>query len=199
LTDIVFNKDYWDSRYQDQQIGWDLGEVSPPLKAYFDSILDRSLAILIPGCGNSYEADYLLSKGFNNITLIDISPTLVHQLQEKHKRNTSIKIIEIDFFEHQGAYDLVIEQTFFCALHPSLREKYRDKMFELINANGLIVGLLFATHFQNPGPPFGGDIDEYKQCFSKKFNIIRMEPCYNSFPKRQGNELFVKFKKTQFF
>jgi methyl halide transferase len=195
LIEHVFNKEYWDARYQDHHIGWDLGEVSPPLKAYFDTLKDTSLAILIPGCGNSYEADYLLKQGFKNITLIDISPTLVNQLQEKHKGNSSIKIIEGDFFEHNGQYDLIIEQTFYCALHPSLRVKYVHQMNDLLKPDGLLVGLLFATHFQTPGPPFGGTTEEYKSCFNKLFEMLTIEPCYNSFQKRKGNELFVKFKK----
>jgi SAM-dependent methyltransferase len=194
LTDTPFNKDYWDTRYQDHQIGWDLGEVSPPLKAYFDTIENKSISILIPGCGNSYEADYLLSLGFTNVTLIDISPTLVNQLQQKHQGNAAIKIIEGDFFEHQAQYDLIVEQTFYCALHPSLRQKYVNKMSELLKSDGLLVGLLFASHFQTPGPPFGGTMPEYKDCFADEFEVLTMEPCYNSFQKRQGNELFIKLK-----
>lgn len=194
MTDTPFNKAYWDSRYQDHQIGWDLGEVSPPLKAYFDTLENKSISILIPGCGNSYEADYLLNLGFTNVTLIDISPTLVQQLQEKHKGNSSIKIVEGDFFEHKAQYDLIIEQTFYCALHPSLREKYVNKMSDLLKPDGLIVGLLFASHFQTPGPPFGGTKEEYELCFNEQFEVLKMEPCYNSFQKRQGNELFIKLK-----
>jgi hypothetical protein len=45
------------------ETGWDLGQVSPPLKAYIDQLTDKNLRILIPGCGNSYEAEYLLEKG----------------------------------------------------------------------------------------------------------------------------------------
>ena len=149
MTDTPFNKDYWDTRYQDHQIGWDLGEVSPPLKAYFDTIENKSISVLIPGCGNSYEADYLLSLGFTNVTLIDISPTLVNQLQQKHQGNAAINIIEGDFFEHQAQYDLIVEQTFYCALHPSLRQNYDNKMSELLKSDGLLVGLLtiFAVFF----------------------------------------------------
>lgn len=33
---------YWDQRYQNKQTGWDLGAISPPLKAYFDQWSDTS-------------------------------------------------------------------------------------------------------------------------------------------------------------
>ena len=39
----------WDHRYLKNAIGWDLGEVSPPLKNYFDQLEDKELKILIPG------------------------------------------------------------------------------------------------------------------------------------------------------
>jgi 16S rRNA A1518/A1519 N6-dimethyltransferase RsmA/KsgA/DIM1 with predicted DNA glycosylase/AP lyase activity len=52
---------------------------------------------LIPGCGNTYEAEYLLQEGFTNITVIDIAPTLVESLKQKFADNSSIKIIQADF------------------------------------------------------------------------------------------------------
>jgi hypothetical protein len=37
-------------------------------------------------------------------------------------------------------------------------------------------------------------MQEYKDCFAEQLEILTMEPCYNSFQKRQGNELFIKLK-----
>ena len=132
MENRALNKEFWNQRYVDNNAGWDLGEVSPPLKEYIDTLTNKSLRILIPGCGNSYEADYLLQKGFTNITIIDIAPDLVQRLKEKHKENSNIKILLGDFFEHASQYDLILEQTFFCALDPALRKKYVSKMHELL-------------------------------------------------------------------
>ena len=60
------NPDYWTQRYQENQTGWDLGQVSPPLQAYFDQLENKNLRILIPGCGRGYEGIYLLEKGFQH-------------------------------------------------------------------------------------------------------------------------------------
>lgn len=54
---------YWNTRYQTNDIGWDIGSVSPPIKAYIDQLTNKQLRILIPGCGNTYEAEYLLQQG----------------------------------------------------------------------------------------------------------------------------------------
>ena len=41
--------EFWENRYRNQETGWDLGTVSPPLKAYIDQLEDKDVAILIPG------------------------------------------------------------------------------------------------------------------------------------------------------
>ena len=78
-----FNENYWNNRYLQQQTGWDLQQASLPLKKYIDQLVDKTISILIPGCGNAHEAAYLAQNGFTNITLIDIAPALVATLQQK--------------------------------------------------------------------------------------------------------------------
>lgn len=188
-------QDFWNNQYIAQSTGWDLGQVSPPLKAYIDQITDKNLKILIPGCGNSYEAEYLLEQGFNNVNLIDIAPELVDRLKTKFKSKPQINIILGDFFEHEGEYDLILEQTFFCALDPILRKNYVQKMADLLKNGGKIAGLLFSRIFEIAGPPFGGTIEEYQELFKEKFDFKVFDSCYNSFEKRSGNELFVVLVK----
>jgi SAM-dependent methyltransferase len=185
---------YWDNRYKDNEIGWDLGEASPPIKSYFDKITQKQASILIPGCGNTYEAEYLLSIGFTNITVIDIAPTLVSRLKKKFKNITSIKVLLGDFFELQGNYDYIIEQTFFCALAPSLRQKYRNKVHKLLTPGGILIGLLFNKQFEN-SPPFGGTDREYRELFATHFNFLAFESCKNSIAPRANTELFIELQK----
>lgn len=187
----TLNKTFWDTRYQNNETGWDLGMVSDPLKTYIDQIENKELKILIPGCGNSYEAEYLIGNGFTDVTLIDISEEAVKNLSEKFKNNPEIKIIEGDFFEHDGQYDLILEQTFFCALDPSLREKYAEKMYRLLKPGGKLAGVLFNCVFEKDGPPFGGSDKEYFEYFKTNFEIKVMNQCFNSIAPRNGNELFI--------
>jgi SAM-dependent methyltransferase len=194
-SETSFDRSYWNSRYQNQATGWDLGEVSPPIKAYVDQIKDKSLRILIPGCGNTYEAEYLLSKGFTNITVIDIAPILIETLRLKFQGNNNINIIEGDFFLHQAQYDLILEQTFFCAIEPSIRKSYIQKMHELLVPKGKLVGLLFDVEFEKQGPPFGGSSIEYKSLFEPYFEYKHFETSNNSFYKRAGTELFINLIK----
>ncbi|HLD53574.1 MAG TPA: methyltransferase domain-containing protein [Sediminibacterium sp.] len=181
--------DYWNERYLNNASHWDLGVVSPPLKTYIDQLADKNSSILIPGAGNSYEAVYLMEQGFTNITVIDIAPIVIQVLQEKYPNQKSIQFIETDFFKWEGKYDLIIEQTFFCALDPVLRSNYVKHMASLLKPNGKLVGLLFNRAFEG-GPPFGGDRDSYLQLFNSHFNFQTLTPCHNSVTPRANTELF---------
>ena len=193
---MELDNNYWSNRYSNDTATWDTGKITPPQKAYFDQLTDKEINILIPGCGNSYEAEYLLQNGFTNITLIDISATLCKALEEKFAAHLQkeLQIICADFFEHKGQYDLIIEQTFFCALDPSFRNKYAEKMQQLLKTKGKLAGLLFNRDFDG-GPPFSGNENEYRQLFQQHFDIAIMEACYNSIAPRRGAELFIKLIK----
>ncbi|HSD07869.1 methyltransferase domain-containing protein [Flavobacterium sp.] len=185
---------FWNNQYQVNTLGWDLGTISPPIKSYIDTLQDKNIRILIPGCGNSYEAAYLLEQGFTNVTIIDIAPTLVKNLKNKFKNNPNLNIILGDFFEHQGEYDLIIEQTFFCALPPAMRQDYASKMHQLLSKHGKLAGLLFNRTFDS-GPPFGGSQEEYENLFKNTFHFLKMEVCQNSVAPRAGFELWIEFQK----
>ena len=97
-----FNKDYWQHRWETNEIGWDIGEVSTPIKEYIDQLQDNNISILIPGCGNAYEAEYLISQGFENTHVIDISPKAIELIKARLPQKYSNNIIQGDFFNHQG-------------------------------------------------------------------------------------------------
>ncbi len=193
-NDFILNAEYWNDRYNGGQTGWDMHQASPPLTQYIDAIFDKELRILIPGCGNAHEADYLLNKGFTNVTLIDISEVVTKKIAEKYK-DKPIKIVCADFFKHTGSYDLILEQTFFCTLSPSMRKKYMEKCFELLVPGGKIAGVLFNKPLGVPGPPFISGDEEYKRIFGLKFSILRYEDCKNSIAPRLGSEVFFEVEK----
>lgn len=186
---------YWEAKWQSAETGWDLGESSPAIEKYILQYENKHAKILIPGCGNAYEAEFLWNQGYRNITILDIAPKAVEILNNKFKDKDGISVVCADFFEHRLKYDLIIEQTFFCALPTLLRKNYAEKMHGLLNENGRIIGVMFNRDFEQKGPPFGGSIPEYQFIFKKYFHIEKMEECYNSIESRQGSEVFVNLKK----
>lgn len=193
--DEVLDVNFWNYRWETNQTGWDIGYPSPPIADYFKQYDNKDAAILIPGCGSAYEAEFLVENGYKNITLVDISEIAVERLKHKFKDFPQVKCININLFEHTGKYDIIIEQTLFCALSLSQRTDYINKTHELLNNNGLIIGLLFDVIFETEGPPFGGHKKDYIEIFSPLFDIKIMEKCKNSIPQRMGNELFIKLQK----
>ena len=179
----------WEALWQVGNTGWDMGSVSPPLKEFMDQESNKNLRILIPGCGNAYEAEYLVNAGFRNVHIVELSPSAVDSFLSRFPNFPKEQIHIQDFFTHKGQYDLVIEQTFFCAIEPSQREAYVNQMSGLIIPGGRIMGVLFNFPLDD-GPPYGGDVNEYRDRFGNEFDIDILEPCRNSIPPRQGRELF---------
>ncbi len=189
---------YWNNRYINEETGWDIGATAPALTSYLQQLKSKNISILIPGCGNAYEAMFLIESGFTNITLLDIAPALVNKLKFEFKNFVPVplKIIQQDFFQHQQKYDLIIEQTFFCALPIINRRSYVQKMYELLKPGGKLVGLLFNREFEG-GPPFGGNETEYRELFLEKLNIKTMTTAYNSIEPRKNSELFFIAQKQK--
>lgn len=190
-------KNYWSKRYQEQNTGWDIGEPSTPLKTYIDQLENKNIKILIPGAGNSYEAEYLFSKGFKHVFVLDIAKEPLEAFKNRVPNFPTEHVLQDDFFKHKGKYDLILEQTFFCSFPPlpETRKAYVQKMCDLLKTNGKLVGLWFDFPLTSnmEKRPFGGSKEEYLSYFEPYFNVKTFEKCYNSIPPRMGNELFGVF------
>ena len=182
---------FWNNRYKNNDFGWDIGCVSEPLKKYIEQLENKELKILIPGAGNAYEAEFLFNHGLKNVYVLDFAEAPLQNIKKRLPKFPDNQLIQQDFFKHNGQYDLIIEQTFFCAIDPKLRKRYVQQMKELLAPNGKLVGLMFNDVLNTDKPPFGGNKDEYQKLFSGTFDIKKMEPCYNSIKPREGRELFV--------
>ncbi len=187
---------FWKEKYNNQKTGWDIGYPSTPIQNYIEQLTDKELSILIPGCGNGYEAELLHKLGFKNVTILDIVKQPLANFSERVPSFPKKHLIHADFFNHQKQYDLIIEQTFFCALNPTFRKRYVEQMHQLLNDNGKLVGLLFNFPLTNQGPPFGGSKQEYIDTFSKYFNLKILEKSYNSIEERKDKELFIIFEPS---
>lgn len=195
------DQSYWTERYAAAQMGWDIGYPSPPLRSYVDTLADRSIAILIPGAGNAYEAEYLWRQGFQNVKVLDIARPPLDNLARRLPDFPPANLLHENFFDHRGQYDLILEQTFFCSFPPTRenRRAYVEKMHELLRPGGKLVGLLFAFPLdpERNRPPYGGSAEEYRQLLEARFSVKTLAPATDSIPERAGNELFFVAKKEE--
>lgn len=191
---------YWTRRYLEERTGWDIGYPSAPLKAYIDQLRDKTLKILLPGAGNAYEAAYLWEQGFKNVFVLDISEVPLRAFEKRNPAFAKANLINDDFFRHQGEYDLILEQTFFCSFVPTddNRNAYAQHMQSLLKKGGKLVGLWFDFELTEDMEkrPFGGNREMYLSYLEPCLRIKTLERAYNSIPERIGKELFGIFEKV---
>lgn len=186
---------YWQNKYQNNDTPWDIEGVSPALVYYFQQYTVPNQRILIPGAGRAHEAIWLHKAGYRDVTVCDLTEEAFGHLRAECPDFPASNMIVCDFFLLKGSYDVMIEQTFFCALDPVLRRDYVEKSAELLVEGGELAGLLFATPFTTEGPPFGGTRDEYLNLMSSRFDVLEMAITDKSIPPRLGNELFFRCRK----
>ncbi|MEM6879243.1 MAG: methyltransferase domain-containing protein [Bacteroidota bacterium] len=189
---------YWTERYAENRTGWDIGYPSTPLQTYFDQLADKDKRILIPGAGNAYEAEYLHRQGFHQVYVLDISPSPLSAFAERVPDFPEAHLLQGDFFEHEGQYDLIVEQTFFCSFLPTAenRSAYARRMNGLLKPGGKLVGLWFDFPLNPEGNrPFGGTRAEYLSYLEPYFEVETFGRSYNSIKPRMGKELFGIFVK----
>ena len=187
--------DYWNQRYLDSNIPWDAGAVTGPVKAIVDSLGDKNLRILVPGAGSGHEVAYLIEKGFGNVTVCEWAPAAASLLLSRVPQLPGHHVRIEDFFQLTGEFDLILEQTFFCAIPRIQRKAYAGKVHELLAPGGALRGVLFSSEFPTEGPPHGGSRKEYLQLFEPLFEVRKLEICENSIPPRRKNEFEIHFVK----
>lgn len=195
MMKMKLNKEFWKEKYLLEETPWDAGSATTPITTFIDGLTNKNLRILIPGAGNGHEFEYLYHNGFKNVYALDITEEPLNNIKKRVPELPEKHLILQDFFELKDSFDLILEQTFFCALAPDLRPLYAKKTNEILSQKGQLAGVLFDFPLTESGPPFGGDTSEYIRLFEPFFEIKTLEPCYNSIKPRKDKELFIHFYK----
>ena len=193
------NPDYWNDRYSNNEIGWDIGTPTPIFVNFFKKFKSKK-NILIPGVGKGHDALFL-SKKNHNVFAVDFSMKAISNIKKKAlEANTTLNLICEDFFNLNnlnGKIDIILEYTFFCAINPNKRIKYIHKSSELLKTDGLFVAILLPINkiLNDDGPPFGVNLAKTLRDFEKYYDIIECEKSDLSIKPRIDNEVFVLMRK----
>jgi len=185
----------WESMYRGGEDRWDLGGASPPLVA----VLGRGEVsppgrALVPGCGRGHDVRLLAERGFDAVG-VDFAPKAVAEGRRLIRAvgSKGARIERRDLFRlpasWRGSFDLVFEQTSFCAIHPDRREDWIRSVHGALRPGGLLLGL-FMTFRYEEGPPFGTTREEIRHRFVKS-GLFRLEGArvpLESTVARQGKE-----------
>ena len=193
---------FWEDLYQTDDDKWDLKDSTPIFKKLANELSLGDLCII--GCGRGYDAIEFAKKGFK-VTAIDFAPYAISSLMEMSKiEDVDLKIIQKNIFDLLpdllNSFDYVIEQTCFCAIHPSRRKDYEIIVRGILKTGGHLVGLWFPLDkdLAEEGPPYGTSIDEVKSIFDSGWEITKEEFSEYSIKPRKGREKLVVFKKVGF-
>ncbi len=186
---------YWETRYLESQIGWDLLGPTPALQSATKST-PKDAHILIPGCGLGWDGEALHRRGFSEVYLSDWALSAKAQFLERVPDFPRERFITGDFFDWtqqsawRGRFDFILECTFYCAIPPQRRELYVQTMARLLRPGGQLMGLLFTFPLTDQGPPYGGSIEEYNARFGPPFRLEHIAPHPLSVEKRADQEVF---------
>ncbi len=181
---------YWTERYRASRDGWDLGGANLGLLEEVTSRVNPTQRVLIPGAGRGYEAEWLWQAGYDQVYVCDWSELALARLASSLYLPKADRLLVGDFFELSGRFDVIIEQTFFCAIDPSQRERYVDQCADLLTPGGLLIGVLFDKTF-SAGPPFGGSRAEYADAFGRRFAVNNLAEFQGSVAPRRGSEVLL--------
>lgn len=200
----AFGSDYWNDRYRSGDTGWDLGTPSPPFVRLHEAGQLAPCRMAVPGCGRGWEVAYFAGRGFH-VTAIDFAPEAIAATRMRLEADgiplrggaageapaDGVDLVQADLFDLParlaGAFDLVLEQTCFCAVDPARRPDYVAAVHRLLAPGGRLIGL-FYDFGEDGGPPFTTDPDEVRALFSGRFEVRALSRTPDSHPRRQGEE-----------
>ena len=194
-----YSQEDWQRHYDEGDLGWDLGQVAPPFIRLFESKEILPCKTLVPGCGRGHEVIYLAENGFE-VTAVDYSSGAVNHLKSTvQERILKCEVLQMDFFEidsaHNGTYDLLIEQTFFCAISPEQRPSYVSTVARVLKRGGMLTGLFYNTG-KDGGPPFNTTREDIQEYFSDSFEIRQLSKAEDSAEQRKNKEWLVILVKN---
>ncbi len=183
---------FWDERFEQGHTPWDLHGVPVEFQQFIAGM--APCPTLVPGCGNGWEAGWLFERGWP-VTAIDFSPQAVASARRALGPAAAI-VREADFFAYtpEPACALIYERAFLCALPPTLREAYAERVAALLPPRGLLAGYFFLGD-KRGGPPFAMPASELDALLGPAFERIEDRPSVAPLPVFEGQERWQVWRR----
>ena len=105
--------DYWDERYKANDTTFDWFVAYEPLRDLVQSVVRHDHKVLVVGAGNSRLSPQMYDGGYQNITNIDISEVVIHQMKSRYKDQEQMSWLKMDALKMEFAdnsFDVVIDK-----------------------------------------------------------------------------------------
>jgi SAM-dependent methyltransferase len=184
---------FWDERFEQAFTPWDLGGVPQALRDFVGRDSARR-TVLIPGCGNGYELQFLSDAGWD-ATAIDFSPAAVSRARAL-VGPWAARVVEADFFSWQPEQPLglIYERAFLCALLPAMRPQIAARYAALLPPGALLAGFFFFGSTPK-GPPFGITRAELEELLTPHFALVEEGDVVDSLPVFAGQERWMVWER----
>jgi len=165
--------DFWQARFEADNVPWDRREASPQLLRWIDDGALCPCRIVVPGCGSGHEVAALARAGFD-VTAIDFAPAAVRRTQTRlDDAGLAAIVLEADVLSWSppSAFDAVYEQTCLCALYPDHWVAYARRLHDWLVPGGRLFALFMqavrpgAATGSIEGPPYHCDINAMRALF----------------------------------
>ena len=181
--------EYWEERYQTQDMPWEKGEASPGLVDFLSSHaqLPRG-TVCVPGCGTGHDARAWAAAGLD-VYGFDVAPSAIRLASEKTKAaglTAHFRLADFLRDEPPFQFDWVFEHTLFCAIQPPEREEYVQAVLRWLKPDGQYLAVNYLIP-DTEGPPFGTTREEQVARFSPHFKLLE-DWVPRSYPNRTGLE-----------
>ena len=166
-------KEHWESIYQAKkpdEVSWYQEKPETSLKLISETNVDKDAKIIDIGAGASKLVDNLLTLGFRNITILDVSSSALNIAKKRlgdKANNVKWVVSDLREFETNDKYDLWHDRA---VLH-FLTEKedigrYVKKVRQLLKSSGYLIISTFSEN--GPKKCSGLDIKQYSEDSVKK-------------------------------
>ena len=171
---------------------WDAGGAPPKLRQWLEN--KPSGRVLVPGCGTGYEVRLFVERG-HDVVGIDFSDAAIEAAQ-RYLGSLSKRVRRADFFVLGGAFDLVYERAFLCALPRPRWPEWARRMAELVRPGGVLAGFFYLDDNER-GPPFGVSRPRLKELLEPAFELVEDEgiPPAESIPVFQRKEIWQVWRR----
>jgi len=168
---------FWQERFEKNEIGWDRGAPSPQLIGWIESGALQPCRIAVPGCGTGWEVAELARRGFE-VVGIDYTAAAVERTRALlDAQGLTAEVLQADVLHYQPAslFDAVYEQTCLCAIHPEHWLEYAQQLQKWLKP-GASLWVLYLQLIRPAaseegvihGPPYHCDINGMRALFPEK-------------------------------
>jgi SAM-dependent methyltransferase len=181
--------EYWESRYQSNDMPWDKGAPSPGLVDFLAAHPEMPRgSVCVPGCGTGSDVLEFARGGFAAHGF-DLAPSAIARATAAATAaglTAQFQLVDFLAAEPPQKFDWLFEHTLFCAIQPPERDDYIRAVRRWLKPGGTYLAVNYFDCGPD-GPPWPTDRAEQLARFSPHFKLLA-DWTPRSFANREGKE-----------